>query len=123
MNFPIGVLLYWLTTNVWSMGQQFYVIRRNPAPGSPAAEALERAQGGQGGPAPRGRPATAAGRGTRTAVDPDAPPAPKPSGQRPAAQADQEAEGRRPADPAPSRAGSDARPANDPPDDRHVLTP
>lgn len=41
VNFPIGVLLYWLTTNVWSMGQQFYVIRRNPAPGSPAAEALE----------------------------------------------------------------------------------
>lgn len=42
VNFPIGVLLYWLTTNVWSMGQQFYVIRRNPAPGSPAAEALAR---------------------------------------------------------------------------------
>ena len=42
VNFPIGVLLYWLTTNVWSMGQQFYVIRRNPTPGSPAAEALAR---------------------------------------------------------------------------------
>lgn len=38
VNFPIGVLLYWLTTNVWSMGQQFYVIRNNPTPGS-AAEA------------------------------------------------------------------------------------
>jgi YidC/Oxa1 family membrane protein insertase len=42
VNFPVGVLLYWLTTNLWSMGQQFYVIRRNPAPGSPAFEALER---------------------------------------------------------------------------------
>lgn len=42
VNFPIGVLLYWLTTNLWSMGQQFYVIRRNPSPGTPAAEALER---------------------------------------------------------------------------------
>jgi YidC/Oxa1 family membrane protein insertase len=40
VNFPIGVLLYWLTTNVWSMGQQFYVIRRMPAPGSPAEQAL-----------------------------------------------------------------------------------
>jgi YidC/Oxa1 family membrane protein insertase len=40
VNFPIGVLLYWLTTNVWSMGQQFYVIRRMPAPGSPAEHAL-----------------------------------------------------------------------------------
>jgi len=41
INFPIGVLLYWLTTNVWSMGQQFYTIRRMPAPGSPAEKALE----------------------------------------------------------------------------------
>ncbi|MGI8524402.1 MAG: membrane protein insertase YidC [Nocardioides sp.] len=37
--FPIGVLLYWTTTNLWTMGQQFYVIRRNPAPGTPAFEA------------------------------------------------------------------------------------
>ena len=41
VNFPIGVLIYWLTTNLWSMGQQFYVIRRMPAPGSPAEQALE----------------------------------------------------------------------------------
>ena len=32
MIFPIGVLLYWVTTNVWSMGQQAYVIRRMPPP-------------------------------------------------------------------------------------------
>jgi YidC/Oxa1 family membrane protein insertase len=37
-NFPIGVLIYWTVSNMWSMGQQFYVIRRNPTPGS-AAEA------------------------------------------------------------------------------------
>ena len=40
VNFPIGVLIYWLTTNLWSMGQQFYVIRRMPAPGSEAEKAL-----------------------------------------------------------------------------------
>jgi YidC/Oxa1 family membrane protein insertase len=40
VTFPIGVLLYWLTTNLWSMGQQFYTIRRMPAPGSPAELAL-----------------------------------------------------------------------------------
>ena len=40
VNFPIGVLLYWLTTNLWSMGQQFYVIRRMPAPGSLAEQQL-----------------------------------------------------------------------------------
>ena len=39
VGFPIGVLLYWLTTNVWSMGQQFWVIRNNPSPGTPAHEA------------------------------------------------------------------------------------
>ena len=44
INFPIGVLLYWLTTNVWSMGQQFYVIRRMPAPGSAAERAYEERQ-------------------------------------------------------------------------------
>jgi YidC/Oxa1 family membrane protein insertase len=27
-RFPLGVLLYWLTTNLWSMGQQRIVIRR-----------------------------------------------------------------------------------------------
>jgi YidC/Oxa1 family membrane protein insertase len=36
VNFPVGVLLYWLTTNLWTMGQQFYVIRNMPAPGSEA---------------------------------------------------------------------------------------
>jgi YidC/Oxa1 family membrane protein insertase len=40
INFPIGVLLYWLTTNMWSMAQQFYVIRRMPAPGSQAERDL-----------------------------------------------------------------------------------
>ncbi|MDQ6649812.1 MAG: membrane protein insertase YidC [Actinomycetota bacterium] len=29
-RFPLGVLLYWLTTNLWSMGQQAFVIRRMP---------------------------------------------------------------------------------------------
>ena len=37
--FPIGVLIYWTVSNLWTMGQQFYVIRRNPAPGTPAAAA------------------------------------------------------------------------------------
>jgi YidC/Oxa1 family membrane protein insertase len=41
INFPIGVLIYWLASNLWTMGQQFYVIRRNPAPGTPAYEAWE----------------------------------------------------------------------------------
>jgi YidC/Oxa1 family membrane protein insertase len=39
--FPIGVMIYWTTSNIWTMGQQFYVIRNNPAPGTPAAKAKE----------------------------------------------------------------------------------
>ncbi|HUW88442.1 MAG TPA: membrane protein insertase YidC [Candidatus Paceibacterota bacterium] len=41
VNFPIGVLIYWSTTNLWTWGQQFYVIKRNPTPGSPAYLELE----------------------------------------------------------------------------------
>ena len=40
--FPIGVLFYWTTTNLWTMGQQFYVIRSNPAPGTPAFKAKQK---------------------------------------------------------------------------------
>jgi YidC/Oxa1 family membrane protein insertase len=39
--FPIGVLLYWTTSNLWTMGQQFYVIRNNPSPGTPAFKAKQ----------------------------------------------------------------------------------
>ena len=42
VNFPIGVLIYWSTTNLWTWGQQFYVIKRNPTPGSPAYEELRK---------------------------------------------------------------------------------
>jgi YidC/Oxa1 family membrane protein insertase len=50
VNFPIGVLIYWLTTNLWSMGQQFYVIRRMPAPGSLAERALQERRAKRGLP-------------------------------------------------------------------------
>jgi YidC/Oxa1 family membrane protein insertase len=40
INFPVGVLVYWLTTNVWTMGQQMYVINQNPTPGSKAQDAF-----------------------------------------------------------------------------------
>ena len=66
INFPIGVLIYWLTTNLWTMGQQFCVIRRNPTPGSGRLGRAAGAQEGQGrcrrGEAARGRGGTAAAR-------------------------------------------------------------
>jgi YidC/Oxa1 family membrane protein insertase len=39
--FPIGVMFYWLTSNIWTMVQQFLVIRTMPTPGSDAALARE----------------------------------------------------------------------------------
>jgi YidC/Oxa1 family membrane protein insertase len=50
VNFPIGVLIYWTVTNIWSMVQQFYVIRRMPAPGSPAEKALRERRAKRGKP-------------------------------------------------------------------------
>ena len=46
--FPIGVLLYWTTSNLWTMGQQFYVIRNNPAPGTPAFAAKQKRDAAKG---------------------------------------------------------------------------
>ncbi len=43
-GFPIGVLIYWLVSNLWTMGQQFWVIRNSPAPGTPAYAAWEERQ-------------------------------------------------------------------------------
>jgi YidC/Oxa1 family membrane protein insertase len=39
--FPIGVLLYWLTNNLWTLGQQFYILKKLPPPGSVGAKAKE----------------------------------------------------------------------------------
>ncbi|MDR1151972.1 MAG: membrane protein insertase YidC [Bifidobacteriaceae bacterium] len=80
INFPIGVLIYWLTTNVWSMGQQFFVIRRMPAPGSEAERRLaarKEAKRAKRGDSDRGE-------GSGSAGDDDGQePSPKPeSGQR-----------------------------------------
>ena len=29
-NFPLGVLLYWFTSNLWTLGQQAYIVRYHP---------------------------------------------------------------------------------------------
>jgi YidC/Oxa1 family membrane protein insertase len=32
----VGVLLYWVTSNLWNLGQQWILIRNNPSPNTPA---------------------------------------------------------------------------------------
>ncbi|WP_306816620.1 MULTISPECIES: membrane protein insertase YidC [Microbacterium] len=39
--FPLGVVMYWFTSNLWTMAQQFVVIRNLPTPGSDAAKQRE----------------------------------------------------------------------------------
>jgi len=56
---PMGVLIYLLTTNFWTMGQQFYILHNSPMPGSRAYLAWEQRQAAKRkGPA---TPALAAG--------------------------------------------------------------
>ena len=86
--FPIGVLLYWTTSNLWTMGQQFYVIRNNPAPGTPAFAAKQKRDAGQGDASTASEPA-----GTDTVVE----------------QAPEAAARRRPASSRRSRPASSAR--------------
>lgn len=69
-RFPLGVLLYWLTTNLWSMAQQHFVIARMDA----AAAASAPGAGGTplpSGPAPGAKP-------VRPAPKPESKPAPNP---------------------------------------------
>jgi YidC/Oxa1 family membrane protein insertase len=52
-RFPIGVLLYWLTTNVWSMAQQRVVIRRMEQPAAATTTAAPSGPAVGAKPAPR----------------------------------------------------------------------
>jgi YidC/Oxa1 family membrane protein insertase len=82
--FPIGVLLYWTTSNLWTMGQQFYVIRNNPAPGTEAARQKEerdakkaagKAHGGSDGSDEPATPGTTEGTSPESEVAADRRPA------------------------------------------------
>ncbi len=52
--FPIGVVIYWVTTNLFSLGQQLWVLRRYPpppqAPGGPGGVPWFPKRGGPSGP-------------------------------------------------------------------------
>ena len=102
-SFPVGVLLYWLTTNLWSMVQQQYVIRRMPPPGAvpPAPKGAQTPPSSDGGPSSSsspGRTSTALADGEDPGPDPD--PDDRDRGARDAMP------GQRPAAPQPVRAAN-----------------
>jgi YidC/Oxa1 family membrane protein insertase len=39
--FPLGVLIYWFTNNLWTIGQQFYVLKKMPPPGAPGGKVID----------------------------------------------------------------------------------
>jgi len=75
-RFPLGVLLYWLTTNVWSLGQQAIVIRRMDA--TAAAAEAGKAATAPSGPAPGAKPIRPASPSATALPITDSPTPPKP---------------------------------------------
>jgi YidC/Oxa1 family membrane protein insertase len=54
--FPLGVLLYWFTSNVWTMGQQFYINKFHPHPDLDKTPAVVGELGRTLAPKPGARP-------------------------------------------------------------------
>jgi YidC/Oxa1 family membrane protein insertase len=77
-NFPLGVLLYWFTSNLWTLGQQAYIIRFHPPTQDAVAVTVE--LGKTLAPRPGQRPArgtkptapgAARGGGAQRVIEPD----------------------------------------------------
>src|SRR5262249_22591691 len=66
LYWQFGLVLYWVTTNVWTLGQQYVLFRKYPQPAAAAAAAGPASTPGPTGPAatpPRRRPPARADRG------------------------------------------------------------
>jgi YidC/Oxa1 family membrane protein insertase len=61
-RYPAGLLVYWITTNLWTIGQQLAIRRYMGAPPAPPGKAAATK------PAPDGKPAAAAGAKTEPAL-------------------------------------------------------
>ena len=44
INFPAGLVLYWITTNFWTIGQQYVIQKVVPAPEAPTPEQVKAAK-------------------------------------------------------------------------------
>lgn len=70
LHFPAGLMLYWLTTNLWTTGQGLVTRKLMPKPAAPEKRSSRTAA--------KEEPATANGSGSATATKPASPPARKP---------------------------------------------
>jgi YidC/Oxa1 family membrane protein insertase len=63
LYWPFGLVLYWVTTNVWTLGQQYVLFRRYPQPAAAGADAGSAAGSGPAKTRPAaGGPTSAGGR-------------------------------------------------------------
>ncbi len=80
-RYPAGLLVYWITTNLWTVGQQFLIRRRLPPPPRPTGtangkptrslrQAIADAAGGAAGSQPQPEVAGATGSGLSTGAPP-----------------------------------------------------
>ena len=102
--FPVGVLFYWTTSNLWTMGQQFYVIRNNPAPGTPAFRAKQERDAAKA--ARHGKPAAV----TETVAPVEEPPRPAARQQPKKQTRSQRKKGRPGSSPAPGPESASGQP-------------
>lgn len=96
--FPLGVLLYWFSSNLWTMGQQFYIYRFHPIEAAPAPAPVGVA-GKALAPKPGAKPMSNRERrpSSSTAVNPGpVTPAPVTAESRPAARSSAPRPGARP---------------------------
>jgi YidC/Oxa1 family membrane protein insertase len=103
INFPAGLLVYWITTNLWTMGQQ-YVVRRMIGPPTPPVEGSGPGGGGPDGGGPSDSGPNGSGGGLAGMLRGRAKPEPEPAGVGAGRGAERGAgAGRRAAPPPPPR--------------------
>jgi YidC/Oxa1 family membrane protein insertase len=84
INFPAGLILYWITTNTWTMGQQ-WIIRRRIGPVVPVTPAPSTPSSGGDGRRATATPATPNGDGSGGGLSGLLRGKPKPEEKQPAA--------------------------------------
>jgi YidC/Oxa1 family membrane protein insertase len=73
--FPIGILVYWFTNNLWTLGQQFYILRKMPMKTATGAEKAPRVENKALAPKPGAKPLHPKNRRSQLIAGADAQPA------------------------------------------------
>ncbi|TDD81977.1 membrane protein insertase YidC [Actinomadura rubrisoli] len=89
LGFPLGVLMYWVTSNSWTLAQQHYIFKRYPPPstdgdGNGTTAAKGKPSGGKAGTGTKaGAKNSQAPTGIKAKLKKDAEPAPEPEDTKP----------------------------------------